>query len=76
MQYTFSCGLTNWLLQVSPAASLKTLMARWMMYRDECFRNISREPPMTGELFGILPQVMAGVAVTVTVLCKVSWGHS
>uniref|UniRef100_A0A8C1E0V2 Glucagon receptor a n=1 Tax=Cyprinus carpio carpio TaxID=630221 RepID=A0A8C1E0V2_CYPCA len=48
MQYTFSCGLTNWLLQVSPAASLKTLMARWMMYRDECFRNISREPPMTG----------------------------
>uniref|UniRef100_A0A8C2B110 Glucagon receptor a n=1 Tax=Cyprinus carpio TaxID=7962 RepID=A0A8C2B110_CYPCA len=48
MQCTFSCGLTNWLLQVSPAASLKTLMARWMMYRDECFRNISREPPMTG----------------------------
>ncbi|KTF93877.1 hypothetical protein cypCar_00037611 [Cyprinus carpio] len=35
-------------IQVSPAASLKTLMARWMMYRDECFRNISREPPMTG----------------------------
>uniref|UniRef100_A0A672P2E8 Glucagon receptor-like n=1 Tax=Sinocyclocheilus grahami TaxID=75366 RepID=A0A672P2E8_SINGR len=45
---TFSCGLTNWLLQVSSAASLKTLMARWMMYRDECFLNISREPPMTG----------------------------
>ncbi len=36
-----------------------------MMYRDECFRNISREPPMTGELISILPQVMAGVAVTV-----------
>uniref|UniRef100_A0A671MF40 Glucagon receptor-like n=1 Tax=Sinocyclocheilus anshuiensis TaxID=1608454 RepID=A0A671MF40_9TELE len=45
---TFSCGLTNWLLQVSSAASLKTLMARWMMYRDECFLNISREPPMPG----------------------------
>uniref|UniRef100_A0A8C1ARJ6 Glucagon receptor a n=3 Tax=Cyprinus carpio TaxID=7962 RepID=A0A8C1ARJ6_CYPCA len=35
-------------IQVSSAASLKTLMARWMMYRDECFRNISREPPMAG----------------------------
>uniref|UniRef100_A0A672LQR7 Glucagon receptor-like n=1 Tax=Sinocyclocheilus grahami TaxID=75366 RepID=A0A672LQR7_SINGR len=33
---------------MSSAASLKTLMARWMMYRDECFRNISREPQMTG----------------------------
>jgi len=35
---------------VSSAVSLKTLMARWMMYRDECFRNISREPSMTGDL--------------------------
>ncbi|XP_016146330.1 glucagon receptor-like isoform X1 [Sinocyclocheilus grahami] len=35
-------------IQMSSAASLKTLMARWMMYRDECFRNISREPQMTG----------------------------
>ncbi|XP_048025990.1 glucagon receptor isoform X2 [Megalobrama amblycephala] len=35
-------------IQVASAVSLKTLMARWMMYRDECFRNISREPPMTG----------------------------
>ncbi|XP_051569301.1 glucagon receptor-like isoform X3 [Myxocyprinus asiaticus] len=35
-------------IQVSSAVSLKTLMARWMMYRDECFRNISREPPLTG----------------------------
>ncbi|XP_039518809.1 glucagon receptor isoform X2 [Pimephales promelas] len=35
-------------IQVSSAVSLKTLMARWMMYRDECFRNISREPSMTG----------------------------
>lgn len=46
---TFPCGLTNRILQVASAVSLKTLMARWMMYRDECFRNISREPPMTGE---------------------------
>ncbi|XDV13766.1 hypothetical protein PO909_002104 [Leuciscus waleckii] len=35
-------------IQVSSAVSLKTLMARWMKYRDECFQNISREPPMTG----------------------------
>ncbi|XP_056310150.1 glucagon receptor [Danio aesculapii] len=38
----------NSCIQVSSAVSLKTMMERWMMYRDECFRNMSREAPMTG----------------------------
>ncbi|KAK7167115.1 hypothetical protein R3I94_001497 [Phoxinus phoxinus] len=35
-------------IQVSSAVYLKTLMASWMKYRDECFLNVSSEPPMTG----------------------------
>ncbi|XP_030646040.1 glucagon receptor [Chanos chanos] len=35
-------------IQVSPATSLKTLMEKWKMYKDECNRNISREPLVTG----------------------------
>lgn len=35
-------------IQVSSAVSLKTLMEKWLLYRDECFRNISREPPLAG----------------------------
>ncbi|XP_057202904.1 glucagon receptor isoform X2 [Triplophysa rosa] len=35
-------------IQVSSAESFKNVMAKWMMYRDECFRNISSESPLTG----------------------------
>ncbi|XP_056609284.1 glucagon receptor isoform X1 [Triplophysa dalaica] len=35
-------------IQVSSAESFKNVMAKWMMYRDECFRNISRDIPLTG----------------------------
>ncbi|XP_076866200.1 glucagon receptor isoform X1 [Brachyhypopomus gauderio] len=34
--------------QVSSALSMKNLLARWMMYKDECLQNNSREPPVTG----------------------------
>ncbi|XP_017557105.1 glucagon receptor isoform X1 [Pygocentrus nattereri] len=35
-------------IQASSALSVKTLMARWMMYKDECLQNNSRDPPVTG----------------------------
>uniref|UniRef100_A0AAR2IYD9 G-protein coupled receptors family 2 profile 2 domain-containing protein n=1 Tax=Pygocentrus nattereri TaxID=42514 RepID=A0AAR2IYD9_PYGNA len=34
-------------IQASSALSVKTLMARWMMYKDECLQNNSRDPPVT-----------------------------
>uniref|UniRef100_A0A3B4E024 Uncharacterized protein n=1 Tax=Pygocentrus nattereri TaxID=42514 RepID=A0A3B4E024_PYGNA len=36
------------LATASSALSVKTLMARWMMYKDECLQNNSRDPPVTG----------------------------
>ncbi|XP_028841976.1 glucagon receptor isoform X2 [Denticeps clupeoides] len=34
-------------IQVSPAKTLKNVVAKWTMYKDECSRNISREPLLT-----------------------------
>lgn len=35
-------------IQVSPAKPLKTVLQRWNMYKEECSRNISREPLASG----------------------------
>uniref|UniRef100_A0AAY5F301 Glucagon receptor a n=1 Tax=Electrophorus electricus TaxID=8005 RepID=A0AAY5F301_ELEEL len=34
--------------QVSSASFMKNLVTRWMMYKDECLQNNSRESPVTG----------------------------
>lgn len=42
--------------QVSPAVTMDKLQESWKLYMDECDRNISRDPPSTGECNVSLPR--------------------
>uniref|UniRef100_A0A8C7K2Q6 Glucagon receptor a n=1 Tax=Oncorhynchus kisutch TaxID=8019 RepID=A0A8C7K2Q6_ONCKI len=57
--------------QVSPAKPLKALMQRWVMYTEECSRNHSREPPLTGvvcnrtfDMYACWPDGLANTTVS------------
>ncbi|KAI4891178.1 hypothetical protein NFI96_016487, partial [Prochilodus magdalenae] len=71
------------LLQASSALPMKTLMARWMMYRDNCLQNNSREPPATGlvcnrtfDKYACWPDGLANTTVSVPCPGYLPWHKS
>uniref|UniRef100_A0AAZ3SKZ3 Glucagon receptor n=1 Tax=Oncorhynchus tshawytscha TaxID=74940 RepID=A0AAZ3SKZ3_ONCTS len=68
--------------QVSPAKPLKALMQRWVMYTEECSRNHSREPPLTGvvcnrtfDMYACWPDGLANTTVSVSCPWYLPWHH-
>ncbi|XP_070998962.1 glucagon receptor-like [Oncorhynchus clarkii lewisi] len=69
-------------IQVSPAKPLKALMQRWVMYTEECSRNHSREPPLTGvvcnrtfDMYACWPDGLANTTVSVSCPWYLPWHH-
>eukprot|EP00063_Salmo_salar_P066493 XP_014041328.1 PREDICTED: glucagon receptor-like isoform X1 [Salmo salar] len=69
-------------IQVSPAKPLKALMQRWVMYTEECSRNNSREPPLTGvvcnrtfDMYACWPDGLPNTTVSVSCPWYLPWHH-
>uniref|UniRef100_A0AAZ3R6S0 Glucagon receptor n=1 Tax=Oncorhynchus tshawytscha TaxID=74940 RepID=A0AAZ3R6S0_ONCTS len=61
---------------------LKALMQRWVMYTEECSRNHSREPPLTGvvcnrtfDMYACWPDGLANTTVSVSCPWYLPWHH-
>lgn len=69
-------------IEVSPAASLDKVKESWKLYREECERNISRDPPSTGlmcqrefGLYACWPDGLPNTTVSVPCPWYLPWYH-
>ncbi|KAM9843629.1 glucagon receptor [Aulostomus maculatus] len=69
-------------IQVSPAVTMDKLQETWKLYKDECDRNNSRDPPSTGlvcnrtfDKYACWPDGLPNTTVSVSCPWYLPWHH-